>query len=247
MTEPLGPEDPIPPKTGLQRVVERPNQRVIDARLAKERKRQANQPRDVSRKRSSVNPSQRPHKRVHSSSVVVSEDDGSSDGDQTRSPSPINISHPDAGGVNEENVGPQADAEEVEDEGDAENVEIPIGGSAGNAEATNLVSGSENIAPETAGNHPEGDGLGFDMFDPDEDLGGPNVSALAHGGIFLACSDYHCLSGSHVLFFLFAGPSGSASADPGRQAFPRRGSRGKFMPFHISLFSPLYLKQFFCV
>jgi hypothetical protein len=132
VTEPLDPKEPIPAKTGLQKVVERPNQRVIDARAAKERKKQATQPRDVSKKRSSVDPSHRPHKRVHSSSIVVSEDDGSSDGDQTRSPSPINISHPDNEEVGEENVVRPADVENVEDNENVENVEVPVVESAGN-------------------------------------------------------------------------------------------------------------------
>lgn len=44
VTEPLGPKDPIPNKTGLQRVVEKPDQRVLDSRAAKERKKQAAPP-----------------------------------------------------------------------------------------------------------------------------------------------------------------------------------------------------------
>ena len=164
VTDPLDPKQPIPNKTGLQRVVERPDQRVLDARAAKEKK-QATQPRVVSKKRPSVHPSNRPHKRGHTSSVVVSEDEGSSDGDRTRSPSPINISHP--GGENLEN--PEGVEEDAEN---AENVEMPA---------------AENIAPENVDGNPEGDGLGLDIFatDPDEDLGGPNVSDLAHGGMSL--------------------------------------------------------------
>ena len=164
VTDPLDPKQPIPNKTGLQRVVERPDQRVLDARAAKEKK-QATQPRVVSKKRPSVHPSNRPHKRGHTSSVVVSEDEGSSDGDRTSSPSPINISHP--GGENLEN--PEGVEEDAEN---AENVEMPA---------------AENIAPENVDGNPEGDGLGLDIFatDPDEDLGGPNVSDLAHGGMSL--------------------------------------------------------------
>ena len=166
VTDPLDPKQPIPNKTGLQRVVERPDQRVLDARAAKEKK-QATQPRAVSRKRSSVHPSNRPHKRGHTSSVVVSEDEESSDGDRTSSPSPINISHPEGENLEHpENV--EEDAENAEN---AEHVEMPA---------------VENVVPENVDGNPEGDGLSLDMFatGQDEDLGGPHVSGLAHGGMF---------------------------------------------------------------
>jgi hypothetical protein len=164
VTDPLDPKEPIPNKTGLQKVVERPDQRVIDSRAAKEKK-QTTQPQIASRKRPSVHPSHRPHKRGHTSSIVVSEDDGSSDGDQTRSPSPINISHPE-----DENVEHTEDVEDVADAENAENMEVPA---------------VETVVPENVDGNPEGDDLGLDMFatDPDEDLGGPNVSDLAHGGM----------------------------------------------------------------
>ena len=165
VTDPLDPKEPIPNKTGLQKVVERPDQRVINSRAAKEKK-QTTQPRVASRKRPSVHPSHRPHKRGHTSSIVVSEDDGSSDGDRTSSPSPINISH-----LEDENVEHTEGVEDVEDAENAENVEVPA---------------VENVAPENVDGNPEGDGLGLDMFatDPDEDLGGPRVSDRAHGGMF---------------------------------------------------------------
>ena len=184
VTEPLGPKEPIPNKTGLQKVVERPDQRVIDSRAAKEKKRQATQPRVASKKRPSVDPSHRPHKRGHTSSIMVSEDDGSSDGDRTRSPSPLNISHPEDEDVGDENVEHTEDVDDVEDTENVEDVEVLDGENAGNTGGVNLESGVENVAPENVDGNPEGDGIGLDVFatDPDEDLGGPNVSNLAHGG-----------------------------------------------------------------
>ena len=87
VTQPLDPKSPIPRKTGLQKVVERPDQRILDARM----KKQAGPPR-MTKKRPAGDPSRRPSKRPSVSSVVVSEDELSSgDDDRTRSPSPLNI------------------------------------------------------------------------------------------------------------------------------------------------------------
>ena len=195
VTEPLGPNEPLPNKTRLQRVVEKPDQRVIDSRAAKDRKKQATQPRNVSRKRLAVNPSPRPHKRASASSIVVSEDDGSSDSDHTRSPSPINISHPDS-----ENVGGDghtADVENVEDADHPENVEnaehvenashveVPLEESAGNARGIELEENVEHVAPEDVDGNHDGDGLSLDAFatELNEGLDRPNVADLAHGGM----------------------------------------------------------------
>lgn len=195
VTRPLGPKEPLPNKTGLQRVVEKPDQRVTDSRLAKERKKQASQPRNVSKKRLAVTSSSRPHKRASASSIVVSEDDGSSNDDRTRSPSPINISHPDSGNVDDdeqtedvEDVEDVERPEDVENAGHVENashVEVPVEENVGNAGGVNPEENVENVVPENVDGDHEGDGLSLDTFatELNEGLDRPIVSDLAHGGM----------------------------------------------------------------
>ena len=195
VTDPLGPDEPLPNKTRLQRVVEKPDQRVIDSRAAKDRKKQTTQPRNVSKKRPAGDPSHRPHKRPSASSIVVSDDDGSSTSDHTRSPSPINISHPDSENVGGD--GPTADVENVEEAGhlanienaehveDAGHEEVSLEENAGTAGGNELEENVEHVASEGVVGHQEGDGLSLDAFatELNESFDRPVIADLAHGGM----------------------------------------------------------------
>ena len=59
-TEPRGPKESFPKKTGLQKVVEKADQRVLDARAAKEKKKPNAPPRASTKKRPA---GEAPHRR----------------------------------------------------------------------------------------------------------------------------------------------------------------------------------------
>ncbi|PWA80205.1 transposase (putative), gypsy type [Artemisia annua] len=86
----------MPRRTDLQKVVEHADQRVLDARERKEKKKQDAPPRPTSKKRPAGESSRRRTKKTTTSHVVeLSGSDASEDTrSPTRSPSPINVSHP---------------------------------------------------------------------------------------------------------------------------------------------------------
>ncbi|PWA80837.1 F-box domain, FBD domain, Leucine-rich repeat domain, L domain-like protein [Artemisia annua] len=97
VTAPLAPGTAIPRRTDLQKVVEHADQRVLDARERKEKKKQDAPPRPTSKKRPAGEASRRRTKRAATSNVVELSGSDASENTRspTRSPSPINVSHPD--------------------------------------------------------------------------------------------------------------------------------------------------------
>ena len=147
-TPPLAADKNIPNKTGLMKVAEKADQRVLDTRLAKERKKQNAPPRQPAKKRP-AGESTRPSKK-RTNLTVVEDVDLTSDEDetQTHSPSPINIHRPEETSVTHE----QQDTLNVETmvETGVENEDDAIGedGGSGPVGPTEGVSNADRPFPE---------------------------------------------------------------------------------------------------
>ena len=170
VTEPLAPEVSIPKKTDLQRVVEKPDQRVLDARALKEKKKQNAPPRGSKKRPAGEAPGRRLKKAATPSVVDVSDSDAS---DATRSPSPLNVGLTNMGHLQTD------DTEGLEHVAMDHQEDLAEGSHAGGGDG-----GDDNRGDNegfNAGDDGEGDGGGGEYLSVPNP---PNVEDLAHGGIY---------------------------------------------------------------
>ncbi|PWA65490.1 transposase (putative), gypsy type [Artemisia annua] len=209
VTEPLAVGVPIPRRTDLQKIVEHADQRVLDAREKKERKKQDAPPRPASKKRPAGESSGRGKKRAATPSVVELSGSDASENTRspTRSPSPINVSHPNIETV-DQNLDESAghNSEQVVDRNLEERAGHNAGGGSGG------IDGS--VGPNDDGQNDEevqggggGEGV-IERFPAVQDP--PDVENLAHGGLNASTS-----SGSTRQAFGRSTPGGpSGSSEP---------------------------------
>ncbi|PWA98913.1 transposase (putative), gypsy type [Artemisia annua] len=210
VTEPLAVGVPIPRRTDLQKIVEHADQRVLDAREKKERKKQDAPPRPASKKRPAGESSGRGKKRAATPSVVELSGSDASENTRspTRSPSPINVSHPNIETVDQnpdESAG--HNSEQVVDQHLEEMAGPNTGGGSGGIDRSAGPNDEGQDEEEVQGGG-GGEGV-IERLSAAQDP--PDVENLAHGGL-----------------------NASTSSGSTRQAFGRRtpgGPSGSSEPF----------------